>query len=204
MTLDELAIKHGSDKSSKHHGYCEVYEKFFHELQYRGGLTLLEIGYGGYEYPDRGGAGARMWSEYFINGQIVSIDIHAKNNTGIERFRFFQGSQIDDTFLANLVGKIGNPDIIVDDGSHNSIKTMTSFYYLFPELKPGGWYVIEDLEASYWDNEEFQGGLNNPRSTVNSLKDIVDTINHKHSGQADHGIHSIHFYEKIAFIQKKA
>ena len=36
---------------------------------------------------------------------------------------------------------------------------LNSFEYLYPKLKIGGLYVIEDLHTSYWP--KFGGGLNN-------------------------------------------
>lgn len=163
---------------------------------------ILEIGFGGYHYPERGGAGLHMWAEYFPDSTVVSIDIHDKNFIYGDRKFFRKGSQTDPAFLFTLHQEFGVFNIIIDDGSHVSPNTIRSFEILWPSLQPGGWYIIEDLEASYWDNEEFLGGLHNPGSTVNFVKDLVDTINHKHSGVAGVGIKSIHFFEKIVFIQK--
>lgn len=202
-SLDDLAIRHGSDKSSKHHNYCPLYEEKIGYLRMERN-NILEIGYGGYHYPERGGAGLRMWADYFVNSIIVSIDVHEKDfSPSRSAFTFFRkGSQTDPAFLFTLHQEFGGFEIIIDDGSHNSPNTVRSFEILWPSLQPGGWYIIEDLEASYWDNEEFQGGLHNPGSTVNFVKDLVDTINHKHSGVQGLGIKSIHFFEKIVFIQK--
>lgn len=200
-SLDQLAIKYGSDKSSNHHNYCPLYEEKLGYLRME--LNhILEIGFGGYHYPDRGGAGLRMWADYFPNSIITSIDVHKKDFKGDSRVMVLQGSQSDPVFLFGVHQSRGTFNIIIDDGSHNSPNTIKSFEILWPSLQPGGWYIIEDLEASYWDNEEFQGGLHNPGSTVNFVKDLVDTINHKHSGVDNVGIKSIHFFEKIVFIQK--
>lgn len=200
-SLDELAIKHGSDKSSKHHNYCPLYEEKIGYLRMKQN-NILEIGFGGYNYPDRGGAGLRMWADYFPVSTITSIDIHPKEFKMDSRVMVIQGSQTDPAFLFAVHQSRGVFNIIIDDGSHNSPNTVRSFEILWPSLQPGGWYIIEDLEASYWDNDEFQGGLHNPGSTVNFVKDLVDTINHKHSGVQCVGIKSIHFFEKIVFIQK--
>jgi len=40
-------------------------------------------------------------------------------------------------------------DLVVDDGSHMLDLTTTSFDILFPRLRPGGWYLIEDWA---WDH----------------------------------------------------
>jgi hypothetical protein len=200
-SLDQLALKHGSDKSSAHHNYCPIYEEKLGYLRMEFN-TILEIGFGGYHYPERGGAGLRMWADYFPNSILTSIDIHPKSYNNGSRAMVFQGSQTDPEFLFTLIQERGPFNIIIDDGSHTSPNTTRSFEILWPTLQPAGWYIIEDLEASYWDDEEFKGGLHNGASTVNFVKDLVDTINHKHSGVDSLGIKSIHFFEKMVFIQK--
>ena len=40
-------------------------------------------------------------------------------------------------------------DIIIDDGSHINEHVIRTFQYLFPKLKPGGIYVVEDTQTSY-------------------------------------------------------
>lgn len=204
MSLDQLAIKHGTDKSSKHHNYTPIYDKYFGHLRNEP-ITVLELGHGGYHYYDRGGESAKMWRDYFYKGRIVSIDIHDK--APIDGVEFHQGSQADPYFLVSLIEKIGKPDIIIDDGCHRSPETVRSYEILFPFLKDGGIYVVEDLEASYWgvasDGQDFGGGLTIPNSSVNYLKGIVDEINQFHSGVPNmYKVSSIHFYEKIAFIFK--
>ncbi len=41
-------------------------------------------------------------------------------------------------------------DIIIDDGSHVPQHQIISLACLLPALNPGGLYIIEDLETSYW------------------------------------------------------
>ena len=43
----------------------------------------------------------------------------------------------------------GDFDIILDDGGHKMDQQITSFRVLFPILKSGGVYIIEDLGTSY-------------------------------------------------------
>ena len=61
--LSQLAIKHGTDKWG-HHFYTDKYEDILKHLK-EAEIKLLEIGVGGYEFPDRGGGSLRMWKEYF-------------------------------------------------------------------------------------------------------------------------------------------
>jgi tetratricopeptide (TPR) repeat protein len=55
------------------------------------------------------------------------------------------GSQFDGDFLASLARKY-TPDIIIDDGSHISEHQIFSFERLFGSLKPGGLYLVEDIQ----------------------------------------------------------
>jgi hypothetical protein len=206
MSLDQLAIRHNTDKSSIHHGYTAVYEKFFEPLRSQQ-ILLLELGTGAYWKKNEGFHGAKTWADYFHHGAIVSIDIYEKDPPQNKQIRFFQGSQEDESFLLPLIGQIGAPDIIIDDASHVNPKTVRSFEILFPLLKPGGIYVVEDTHTSYWaekasDGQEFFGGLDNPKAILNFLKTLTDSVNHKHCSVPDQKIKAIHFYEKIVFIEK--
>jgi hypothetical protein len=42
-----------------------------------------------------------------------------------------------------------HPDVTIDDASHLSSKTITSFRTWFPMLAHGGLYVVEDVATSY-------------------------------------------------------
>jgi hypothetical protein len=53
------------------------------------------------------------------------------------------GDQSNQNDLAKL--KTKNYDIIIDDGSHISEHQQISFKELWESVKPGGYYVIEDL-----------------------------------------------------------
>jgi RHS repeat-associated protein len=63
MTLDEIGLKFGTDKSSIYHNYLPFYERYRNEP-----MKLLEIGVAG-------GASLAMWTEYFPNSAIVGADI---------------------------------------------------------------------------------------------------------------------------------
>jgi hypothetical protein len=56
----------------------------------------------------------------------------------------------DESFLGKVLEETGPLDIIIDDGSHINRDVLTSFHYLFPGLRTGGFYVIEDLQTAYW------------------------------------------------------
>ncbi|MCK4782633.1 MAG: hypothetical protein KAV87_02700 [Desulfobacteraceae bacterium] len=171
-------------------------------------MRILEIGVGGYSNPKVGGASLRMWKKFFPRSQIFGIDFFDKSSLEESRIKIFQGDQSDTAFLHDLAEKIGHIDIIIDDGSHINEHVKISFKTLFPYLKDGGFYVIEDLQTSYRpDKRGDEKNLNNPHTTMGMLKDLVDGINHKYiPGRTptyyDSHIRSIHFYPKLVIFQK--
>lgn len=69
-------------------------------------------------------------------------------------------------------------DIILDDGSHISEHIITSFTTLFSELKPGGLYVIEDTQTSYWGgNWRGSNDLHKPITTQNYFALLTHVLN---------------------------
>lgn len=210
--LPYLALAHGTDKEG-FHSYCKFYQSHFERIKNRK-LDILEIGVGGYENPKEGGNSLRMWKSYFKKSNIFGIDIFDKKAHEENRIKTFKGSQTDENFLKDIVSKIGKIDIVIDDGSHINEHVIQTFKILFPLLSKNAIYVIEDLQTSYWTSTgdiEWGGSrnLNDPKTSMNFLKGLIDGINHKEfecqnykASYFDENISSIHFYNKIAFILK--
>jgi len=153
--LSKLAISYGTDKFG-FHDYTPNYYKLFKHLRSRP-VRLLEIGVGGYQDADRGGESLEVWRDFFPKGRITGIDIQTKEMDLGERVQILKGSQVDPEFLADLVRDHGPFDIIIDDGSHQNLHVVTSFEILFPTLAPGGIYVAEDVQTSFFPR--FGGSL---------------------------------------------
>lgn len=209
MNLDSLFKQHGTDKSSLHHNYSPYYERHFSSFKDKQ-ITMLIAGVGGYEYPDRGGGDLRAFNDYFINGKIVGFDIHDKSGLKFpKRVSVYKGSENDAVFLNDLISKIGQPDIIINDASHMNRLCIESFTILFPHLKKGGIYVIEDLESSWWNSHGFDGQPDYKdmtfKSSINFLRTLINDVNAKHlpNDPSFLPIESIHFYQNICFIHKK-
>lgn len=210
--LDKLFIKYGTDKSSIHHNYSENYETHFSKFRGRD-VKMLVLGIGGYEFPDRGGGDLKAFSDYFYrnNAKIYGVDIYDKSKIKFpSKVKTFVGSQNDGNFLTKVLIDLGEPDIILDDASHMNKLTIESFKHLFPWLKSGGVYVIEDLETSWYEDSEYGGTKNfmdmNYPSTINFLREILNVVNIKflpNEAKSVYQIASIHFYQNIAFIVKK-
>lgn len=217
MSLRDLALYYKTDKAGgrdnpDNHEYCEAYEFFLKDLQRDRFFSMLEIGIGGYEYPDRGGESLRMWRDYFPDARIFALDLHEKTFK-VPNVRIYQGHQGDAKLAEAIYSDAKGPfAFIVDDASHINPLTLETFRTYWPYLAPGGIYAIEDVHSSYWSDHGFEGGKFSPHSVMNFFRNQLDFLNHPHSGidQAEYeryafqSIESIHFFKEIIFIRKKA
>ena len=178
MTLEEIAKKHKTTKWP--HGYMPIYENYFNSMR-DAQISLLEIGIAE-------GNSLRMWQEYFTKAIITGVDKVAQCEGVIE-------GDITEQVTQN---KLGEFDIIIDDASHRAGEQLATFYNLWPKLKPGGYYIIEDLFTLYdkvWNPE----GLNIIDEIYNRMQSIIiegDTIQ------------EVHFYGRndingIVFLRKR-
>jgi hypothetical protein len=211
LPIDAIALKYGTDKSSLHHNYTPLYEQYFAHLKDQD-INLLELGWGGHEDPNKGGESAAMWREYFSKANIQVIDIVNKVNN-VKGVEFHQGSQADSKFLHSISNN-RLYDIVVDDASHLSSLTIKSFQILFPLVRPGGWYVVEDTHSSYHAfyygrkeaNPDPERNGFSTLTTMNYFKRLCDEINKDLIDPRYHlgfEIETMHFYKDIIFIQKK-
>ena len=208
--LTLLADLYETDKTNEHF-YTPHYMTHLKKFKNKR-INLLEIGVGGYENPKYGGHSLRMWKKYFPFGKIFGIDIHDKSALQENRIKIYQGSQVDKGFLERVVNEIGELDVIIDDGSHINEHIIETFKILFPKLKDGGIYVVEDIQTSYWDIKGLGGdskNLNNPKTAMNFLKSLTDCLNHQEiigknykDSYFDKKIISMHFYHNLVFIYK--
>lgn len=202
--LSVLAIEHGTDKAADH-WYTPHYHRRFNHLRDEP-ITLLEIGIGGYDDPDAGGESLRMWRDYFSKATIVGLDVNPKNP--IAGCHVEIGDQADERVLRHLGETYGRFDVIVDDGSHRPDDVMLSWVNLWQYLVDGGWYVIEDLQASYWSN--FGGSSERTGDTViGFLQGLIDRIHYADfdipnytPNRFDLSVVGLEIARNIAFIRK--
>lgn len=130
-----------TDKGIMVHHFTEVYEHFFYPLKDTA-TKIFEIGIGG-------GASLELWRDYFPRATIYGIDIEPKSELDSDRIKTFVADQADRSRLEAFIGASGGYfDIIIDDGGHTMDQQQISFGFLFKYLRPGGFYVIEDVHTS--------------------------------------------------------
>lgn len=210
--LDELsllALKYDCDKYGAHF-YTPIYYSYLNNIKNRKNI-IFEIGVGGYDNPNKGGASLYMWKDFFVKSNIYSMDIFSKKNLEKKRIKIFKGSQFSKIDLTKILKKIGTPNVIIDDGSHINKHVIFSFKFLFPFLQDGGLYFIEDTQTSYWPN---MGGnsfyLKDDKTIMNYFKSLTDHLNIE---EMDNpfintndaiNIDYIHFYHNLIVIKKSS
>jgi hypothetical protein len=192
-----------------HHGrlihkwvhYLDIYERHF--APYRNTpVKMIELG------VFMGGS-LELWREYFgADARIFGIDLDsecAHRVTPPNEVRI--GSQADAKFLRSVVDELGAPDIILDDASHVGRLQRASFDALFPLLREGGLYVIEDLCTSYWRGI-YEGGYRRKGTGIEFIKEMIDDMHAWYHGKAtrtpaQHHIGAIHVYDSLVVIEKR-
>ena len=207
--LVELGWIYGeSDKWT--HGYLDYYRQHFASRRFQRNV-ILEIGIGGKRDAHRGGGSLRIWRDYFLRSRIIGIDIHPKSIRLGSRVTTAVADQSSAADLHRVLEACGDPDIIIDDGSHVGDHVWASFRILWPRLRSGGLYVIEDLHTSFWPR--YGGDANPPeRTAVGLLKallvdaqayDPTFTWGGSVPLQPEHDqIVGVHVYPGIAFVEK--
>lgn len=146
----------GTDKCTNH-DYSAAYESL---LPNRKNVKMvMEVGVAD-------GSCLLAWREVFPNATIVGMDIHHSDKAHGDRIEFHLGDQrsLEDCRRAAAGRQF---DLIVEDATHNVTDNLVTLIYLWPFVKPGGLYVIEEF-----------GNVGALRENVSALwtnVEIVDT-----------------------------
>ena len=149
LALDKLFIHFNCDKGSHcyfdkkkivSHNYSVFYDKYFKNFK-KDKINLLELG-------SHEGKGLASFFFYFPNSDLIGANINPFqmrfNSKRISELFVDVSSSRSISSLSGYLKK--NPDIIIDDASHNLKDILTAFGILFKKLKSGGCYVIEDMD----------------------------------------------------------
>ena len=204
MNLEKIGGIYGTDKVS--HGFCEIYDNKFSNIK-DSAENILEIGV-------FFGASILMWKDYFKNSKIHGVDtfkglqgnghvfkdadkfyIEWESNENLKnRISLYKYDQSKESDLKKFISDVKKIefDIIIDDASHLMRDQQITFKHLFPLLKSGGIYVIEDLHSSiggYDVNPDFSnttlgmiktylenGNLKSVYTDMDSIKDLISNV----------------------------
>lgn len=158
-----------------HHEYHKYYEPVLKPF-YNSHGSIVEIGIGS-------GVSLPIWASLFKNAHIYGVDkdTEIKNS---EKYTILIADQSNVNDLNNLKKSLTDKNVffINDDGSHIPEHQLLSFNTLFPIVAEGGFYIIEDIETSYWSRGECYGyktnyGYKHPNSMIEIFKEAADIIN---------------------------
>jgi SAM-dependent methyltransferase len=164
--LCHIMQKYNSDKSTIHN-YTKVYDALFSPIKGTA-ENVLEIGIGtnNTDVPSSmgingtPGASLRGWREFFDKAHIWGCDVDKRILFEEDRISTFFLDQLQEDVEGYLPKDILF-DVIIDDGLHDHAVNFFVLRKLFKRLKPGGYYIIEDLLRnqqmtflfSQWDEE---------------------------------------------------
>jgi hypothetical protein len=196
-------------KAMKVNQYFDKYLRHFKDLKERASpknkIRFLEIGIWN-------GGSIEMWQKYFgeDNIELHMIDINPSCKSLESKYpkvKIYIGDQADKGFLESIVNTTSKFDVILDDGGHTMIQQITTFEVLYKHVKPGGYFVCEDLHTSYWD--AYGGGYLKAGTFIEFAKNKIDSLN-AHHGQdprltlddVARTCYGIHAYGSIIFFEK--
>jgi SAM-dependent methyltransferase len=179
-SLHEIALHHPTTKSRPRNNarwpsLAEVYHPYLQERRYNV-KRVLEIG------VETGGS-LEMWAEFFPRAQVFGVDRRKPKRKLASRTHLILGDQSDPEFRAKLASELDPLDLIVDDGSHQFDDQRETLLALWPVLRPGGVYIVEDVHTSY-RAERFDGGIRKPGTFVEWAKGLFDDIHVREHNEA--------------------
>ena len=169
-TLAELFALYDTDKNTAH-SYADFYDVLLAPLR-ETALRVLEVGVAT-------GGSLQAWRDFFPRALVVGVD------NGSDYGIWEPGDPRIVTCLCDScrpgelqrVAQAHEPfDVIVDDGCHDPLVQVATFAQLYPRVRQGGVYVIEDLEsieAAWRLQRRFGGEVHDRRAVKGRFDDIL-------------------------------
>jgi len=144
-----------TEKMWPDHGYLPHYLRIAAGIGLAGRVCELGV---------RRGDSLRLWQVLFPRGDVAGVD----NDPGATWPKGTTRIEMDQAH-PDLPEKVGQRDLIVDDASHDGDLTARSFTNLWPNVAPGGWYVIED----WWFSWGMKGSM------LAAVQNLLPLLQHK-------------------------
>jgi len=173
QSIRELHTSKQGKVSDKWDSYLDYYDESLAHLRSRD-ISMLEIGV-------QNGGSLETWSQYFAAGKhFIGCDIDpncSKLQYDDPRINIVIGDVNTQDSYRQITSISPNFDLIIDDGSHQSIDILNAFINYFPLVKPGGIFIIEDAHCLYMKN--FGGGILNEYSAQYFFKKLTDVVSYQ-------------------------
>ncbi|MGH9553737.1 MAG: hypothetical protein ACRD3W_30435, partial [Terriglobales bacterium] len=150
----------------KHPVYYQRYDRAFSARGFRP-TSILEVGV-------HSGESTKVFSSVFPDAKIVGIDIKRKkiDFSDYPMVTYLQADQGDATALHAILEEYfpTGVDLVIDDASHIGSLSRATWDAVFPHVRSGGLYIVEDWGTGYWDDfpdggrfQEYSATLSNGR-----------------------------------------
>jgi hypothetical protein len=180
--------------SIKHSTYFDVYD---HLLKKYIGLpiTFVEVGV-------LNGGSLFMWRDFLgEQARIIGIDLNVNakkwENYG---FEIYIGDQSQPNFWREIKEKIGNIDVLLDDGGHTFEQQIITTECMLESLNNDGIIIVEDTHTSYMDGYGCR-----KYSFIEYIKNMIDEINARFGGlnklKMEKRVWSLEIFESIVAIK---
>lgn len=163
--LEDLAEQYsGTDKARDDHKFVDLYGMMLDPIRKRArNVTEIGIAYG---------LSLEIWNAFFPNADIWGIDlalspIVKRRLRGKSRIHLLTADSTDCKMISELGFANESMDVIVDDGPHWAEANEKLLSCMWPTLRPGGFYFIEDVQTGTGDDRlmrKFQRGTPIPTS----------------------------------------
>lgn len=166
------------------HMYQIMYGEFLLPYYYKHPtMKMLEIGLG-CDMSYGPGASTEIWKKLFPLAEKWEAEydarcVEANRDTSLTGLNVLVGDQSDpDTLRKWITDSGGGFDVVIDDGGHTNCQIWTSFQALWPEVKKGGLYFIEDMQVARNKNYRLGTKTCNGENLIvpDKLKDMVDRL----------------------------
>jgi predicted O-methyltransferase YrrM len=182
----------------------DEYARFWRQTDFRP-RSILELGMWD-------GGSVAFWNLCLSPEMHVGADIQDRADS--EYFRRFvesrdasdrvkthwQVDQADSVTMRSIIdGDLGGSlDLVLDDASHRYAATKASFETIFPRLRPGGLYIIEDWAWGHW--RDFQSPdhfLAKEQSLTDLIRELTEVV-----GSTVDVISDLRIYHGFAVVQR--
>jgi len=151
--LLQFANEEATDKGPLEHYYVRVYDFFMRpnrdSIEYLCEVGLLrhvaQRSSSQKVHPEA--PSLRMWRKYLPTTHLVGFDIKEFEQPHDKNCTIIRGDQSSREDLQKLVDYHSGYDVIIDDARHASPHQQITLSFLFPHVKSGGVYFIEDLNS---------------------------------------------------------
>jgi Methyltransferase domain len=177
------------------------------------------------------GHSTKVFANYFRDSKLIGIDNQDNtiDFTDYPNVIMCHGDQSDGQFLAQVADQYAPEgiDIIIDDASHIGYLSLKTFEYLFPRMRSGGVYIVEDWGTGYWNDWPDGGAYQNntaypyhgqfPKRTISHdfgmvgfVKHLVDQVGmadirptRQSSERSPELIESMHIFPETVVIRRR-